>query len=75
MNYSFMPESYITSEFASKTKYKSIKNAYDRNDLSIVVRGGFWYAERCSSKIFSTVKREMNRIFPYLFYAFEGEED
>lgn len=69
---SIIPEEYITTELASKTKYKSIKNAYDRRDLTVIVRGSFWYAEGCTEKLLITVKKEMKRLFPNLIYRCEA---
>lgn len=73
MRVAYLPEKYITYELAAKTSYKSIKNAYDRNNISIIVRGSFWYFEGLgvSDKIFNLVKKEMRKHFPHLKYCFE----
>ena len=65
------PEGYITSDLCRETKYASIKNAYDRNDLSVIVRGSCWYTEGCPERIFRTVYREMRRLFPDLVYMYD----
>ena len=65
-----LPEKYMTSELAAKTKYKSIINAYERNDLSIIVRGSMWYTEGMPERISRTVHREMKRLFPQYTYLF-----
>lgn len=65
---------YITSELANKTKYKSIYNAYQTNDLSIVISDKFWYFEKCSTKkVANCVKKEMERLFPEYVYLFGNE--
>ncbi len=69
-----LPESYIACDLAKKTKYISIKSAYEKNDLSIIVRGSFWYAGRLPRRITKTVYREMERLYPYLSPLFEMEE-
>ena len=66
-----IPEEYITSDFAKNSKYSSIKNAYDRNDLSIIVNGSVWYTEGCPAKIQNTVRREMKRLYPHLIYLWD----
>ena len=73
MKITYPPINYITQELATKTPYKSIKNAYDRNDISIIVRGSFWYFEVCkvTDKTFDLIKREMRKHFPDLKFYFE----
>ena len=66
-----IPEQYITAELAKMTKYESIKNAYNKNDLSVIVRGSLWYTEGCPDRIFKTVKREMARLFPQFVYLYD----
>ena len=67
------PETYITAELAQRTKYKSIQNAYDRNQLSVIVRGSFWYVEGCTERVFATVKKEMKRLYPLLTFLYEND--
>ena len=65
---------YITSELADKTKFKTISNAYQTNDLSIVIRDKVWYFEKCSTKkVEDCVKKEMGRLFPEYEYLFGNE--
>lgn len=65
-----IPE-YITSDFAKNSTYSSVKNAYDRNDLSIIANGYFWYTENCPTRIQNTVYREMKRLYPHLTYLWD----
>lgn len=67
-----LPEEYITADLCHKTRYLSIKSAYDRNGLSIIRRGSFWYTEGCTTRIFNTVRREMKRLYPELMYLYES---
>lgn len=71
----YLPEQYITREIAARTKYKSIKDAYDRNNLSVIIRGSFWYAESCTQKVFKTLYKEMKRLYPMYTYLFEEMEN
>ena len=73
MNTYILPEQYITCDLVAKTKYKSIVNAYERNDLSIIVRGSMWYAEGMPERIRRTVHREMKRLFPQYTYLYAAE--
>lgn len=64
---------YITDMLVEETSYKSIKNAYQRNDLSIVLHDGYiWYFEKCSSnRLYDRVKKEMKRLFPEYIHITE----
>ena len=66
-----LPEKYLSAELAEKTSKNSIKNAYDRNNLSVIVRGSYWYLEACPDRIFNTVRREMKRLYPMYTYLYE----
>lgn len=61
-----IPEGYITSDLVNQTRYKSIKMAYEKNNLSVITRGSFWYVEICPDRLYRTVRREMNRLYPNL---------
>lgn len=66
--------SYITDLLAEKTNKKSIKNAYETNDLSIIITsdGLFWYFEKCNHlRLGETVQREMKRLFPEYTYIYD----
>lgn len=67
-----MINEYITEELSQKTKYKSIANAYQKNNLSVVLRNNqYWYMEYCATdKLCELVIKEMNRLFPQYQYAF-----
>lgn len=66
-----IPEGYLTSDLVNNTKYKGIINAYQRNTLSVIKRGNYWYTEGCPDKIFNCVKREMKRLYPTLEYLYD----
>ena len=71
----YLPEQYITHDIAARTKYKSIKDAYNRNNLSVIIRGSFWYVESCTQKVFKTLYKEMKRLYPMYTYLFEEMEN
>ena len=57
---------YITEEFVNQTKYKSIKDAYDRDYFSIVsYRNSIWIGKRnCPVIIHNRIIKELERIYP-----------
>jgi len=62
---------YITKELAEKTKIQSIKNAYQTNDLSIVLNNNVWYMEKCTSdRVHDCVIKEMLRFYPEYIYLY-----
>lgn len=69
-----MSNKYITNELAENTKYKLITNAYQKNNLSIVViNDTHWYMECCeSNKVADLVLREMKRLYPQYRYLYEA---
>lgn len=69
-----MSNKYITNELAENTKYKLITNAYQKNNLSIVViNDTHWYMEHCeSNKAADLVLREMKRLYPQYRYLYEA---
>lgn len=67
----YLPEGYITVDLVNKTNKQSIKNAYDRNNLSIIRRGGCWYMEGCPDRIYNTIKKEMEKHYPTLRYLYD----
>lgn len=62
---------YITEEFVNQTKYKSIKDAYDRDYFSIVsYMNGICIEQRnCPVTIYNRIIKELKRIYPatYIF--------
>ena len=66
-----IPDKYLSYDLAKATKYKGIKNAYDRDELSIIQRGSTWWMESCPDKVFNCVKREMKRLYPTLTYLYD----
>jgi len=61
---------YITHEVAENTKHKSIKNSYEKNDISIVATEKvFWFEScHCSARVLDLAIREVERMFPNLMY-------
>ena len=48
---------------------RRIWDAYQANDLSIYVRGGIWWFERCPSSLMDQIVRvRMAEVFPELNY-------
>lgn len=68
------PEKYLTAELCSQTKYKSLRDAYDRNNLSVIVRGSCWYTEGCPDKLMGMLKREMKRLYPQYKHLHDQDE-
>lgn len=62
---------YISADLADKTNKSSIKNAYDRNELSIVSRDGVYWFEGCPERIRNTVFSEMKKFYPELKYLYD----
>lgn len=65
---------YLTDILADRTDKKSIQDAYDRNNLTVIVTSDnlFWYFEKCNSiKLGITVRKEMKRLFPELTYVYD----
>lgn len=62
---------YITEEFVNQTKYKSIKDAYERDYFSIVsYMEAIWIENRnCPVSIHNRIVKELERIYPnkYIF--------
>lgn len=57
---------YITEEFVDQTKYKSIRDAYDRDYFSILsYRNGIYIEKRnCPATIYNRITKELKRIYP-----------
>lgn len=63
---------FLEEELAEKTKYKTIKKAYQTNDLTIVLNDNVWWFEKCNgNKLFDLVCKEMERLFPKYTYIYE----
>lgn len=62
---------YITEEFVNQTKYKSIKDAYERDYFSIVsYMEAIWIENRnCPVSIYNRIVKELCRLYPnkYIF--------
>ena len=69
-----MTNEYITEELSLKTKYKSIVNAYQKNNLFVVLQNNqYWYMEYCATdKLYELVNKEMERLFPQYQYIFSA---
>lgn len=63
---------YITEEFVNQTKYKSIRDAYDRDYFSIIFYSNGIYVEQrnCPATIYNRIIKELKRIYPtaYIIY-------
>lgn len=60
---------YLEAELADKTKYKLLKDAYDRNNLTIVKHGNSFYFEHTpSKKVADLAIKEVKRLYPELTY-------
>ncbi len=66
---------YISKEIAERTKYKSIYNAYNKNELSVIVFDGIvWAIEGyINNNVYRVLRKEMKRLFPQLKYLYELE--
>ena len=66
---------YISKEIAENTKYKSIYNAYNKNELSVIVYDGIvWAIEGyINNNVYRVLRKEMKRLFPQLKYLYEIE--
>ena len=64
---------YLERELSKKTDRVSIKDAYDTNDLTIVKPKdrNVYYIERCPSRLFNIVIKEMKKYFPELRYLYD----
>ena len=63
---------YIEEELAELTKYKLVKDAYERDRLWIYVRDKVWWFEtRVSNRIYDLVRKEMKRLFPEYVYLYD----
>lgn len=62
---------YLTADYASRTKYKSIRDAIDRDQFSVVsYHGGMWIESRqCPPTIFRRAAQELRTIYPHLQYV------
>jgi len=69
-----LPEEYLSADIAKQTNYKSIKDAYERNDFSVIKRGGIFYVEGygCPDRTYNLVVKETKRLYPYLTYLHDG---
>lgn len=61
---------YITDEIASKTTSQEIKDAIDKNNLSVLVRDNTWYTEKCPNGLGKTLKDEMKKLYPDLKHMY-----
>ena len=63
-----IPEEYITSDLARLTDKKSIKNAWEKNRISVIKYGRYFYVEQYDGapSLFDLVVRETKRLFPEL---------
>lgn len=71
----YIPETYLTSDIANSTKYKSIKDAYERNKFSVIQNRGHFYIEGfgIDDRTYNLIIKETKRLYPYLTYLYEDE--
>ena len=64
---------YLTQELAEKTTYKSIKNAYENNEVSIVLYDNVWWFEggETTKRTYDLILKEMKRLYPQYKYFLE----
>lgn len=65
---------YITASIAENTTKKTIIDAYERNELSIVVLDDTaYYFEKCrrGKNFITCVKNEIRRLYPGLTYLYD----
>lgn len=64
-----MKYEYISEVVADRTKYTSLYNAYQKNDLSIVLLNDeYFYFEHCPGYLSKCAIKEVKRIFPGVEY-------
>ena len=63
---------YLEKELAERTKYPSIEDAYQRNNLGIVLDGDVWWMTgHVSDRIYDLVLKEMKRLYPQYTYLYD----
>lgn len=62
---------FLERELSIKTNKKSIKNAYERGDLTIIVSSGVFWFEHIPDRIYTTVKQEIKKYYPDLVYLYD----
>ena len=62
---------YLERELSLKSNKKSIENAYQRGDLTIVVSTGVYWFEQIPDRIYKTVKDEIKKYYPDLVYLYD----
>lgn len=66
-----MDGEYISAELAERTQYDEIRDAYDSNDLSVIVYDGVWCFEGVvDGRVRELVKEEMERLYPQYTYIY-----
>ena len=73
---------YLTADLAEKTQYSRIRDAYDHNELSVVLYDSVWDSEgehgiwcfegKVTGEVRELVKKEMAELFPqytYIYYS------
>ena len=61
---------YLTADYERRTKYKSVRDAINRDQFSVVsYHGGMWIESRqCPPTIFRRAARELRALYPHLMY-------
>ena len=69
-----MSEYFGAAEFEA-LKSRLVMDAYERNAVSIVKKGGVWWFERCeSNRVYNTIRNCMKKYFPELRFLYEEAE-
>lgn len=65
---------YLLPDIAMRTKYPSVRDAYERNLAEVVRYRDAFYIEGhgCSDRTYRLIIRETKRLYPDLTYLFEG---
>lgn len=62
---------FLEKELSERTNKKSIYNAYQKGDLTIVERSGVYWFEHIPDRIYNLVKSEMKKYYPQLVYLYD----
>ncbi len=57
---------YLENELVEKTNNQIVINAYECNNLTIVVKGNVYWFEHCPFRAVKTVQNEIKKYFPEL---------
>ena len=61
---------YLENELIEKTNNQIIINAYEHNNLTIVVNDNVYWFEHCPLSAIKTIQNEIKKYFPKLQYLY-----